>query len=70
MTSNKDNEISSLEDALEDAAALWRGTYSDEAIKEYHDIMKQLYELGWDGRLTIQSLLPDRLMYIKRNGPC
>ena len=71
MSQQLDKEISRLEIELEDAAAFWRGTYSDEAIQEYHEIMKRLYDLGWNGRLAIQSLLPAELMpeeYIKRNG--
>ena len=71
MNNNDDDEIVELEIQLEDAAALWRGTYSEDAVLEYHEIMKQLYAMGWDQRLAPQSLLPSKLMpteYIRRNG--
>jgi hypothetical protein len=71
MSDSTDEEIGLLEEKLEDLAALWRGTRSEEAVQEYHETMKRLYELGWNERLIIQSLLPVDIMpkeYIKRNG--
>ncbi len=57
-----DPELSRLESWLGELAARWRGTWDQNIVDEYHTTMTRLYELGWDGRLDIESELPDRLM--------
>lgn len=61
--------IRQLEDQLDDLAAAWRGTHLEEVVREYGDIIDQLYQLGWDGSLHPQSELPSNLMpkeYLRR----
>ncbi len=66
-----DPELNRLESYLGELAARWRGTWDQEIVKEYHAILAQLYALGWDGRLDIESELLDRLMpeeYLQRRN--
>jgi len=70
-----DPELRRLEFRLGDLAGLWRRMHGDQSqqdalVKEYVIIIAQLYSLGWDAVLDIESELPDRLMpdeYLKRN---
>lgn len=67
---DKEKLIDKLELDLSHLAMKWRGAdergSKDEAAKfvqEYHDVMGQLWQLGWDGAgLLPDSELPDRLM--------
>lgn len=66
-----DPELNRLETHLGNLAALWRSTWDQSVVDEYHATMAHLYELGWDGRLDIESELPDRLMpidYLRRRN--
>ena len=64
-----DPELNHLESYLGELAARWRGTWDQAIVEEYHATLARLYELGWDGRLDIESELPDRLLpkeYLER----
>lgn len=71
-----DPELRRLEFRLGDLAAMWRGSYDrperQQAImREYHQVMQSLYELGWDAELDMESHLPQEVMpaeYVKRNA--
>ena len=66
-----DPELNRLESYLGELAARWRGSWDQSVVDEYHAIMTRLYELGWDGRLDIESELPDRLLpkeYLQRRA--
>jgi hypothetical protein len=70
-----DPVLRQLEDRLGYLAGEWGGVRrgvdrQDDIVKEYHQTMQKLYELGWDGVLDIDCELPDRLMpeeYLKRH---
>ena len=41
-----------------------------EIVREYHAVMKQLYEMGWDAILDMEAELPEHLMpeeYLRRH---
>lgn len=64
-----DPELRRLEDRLGDLAGMWRGTYDEKVVQEYHATMARLYELGWNDVLDMESELPDSLMpeeYLRR----
>lgn len=71
-----DPELRKLEFYLGDLAARWRGSYDrpdvqEALVREYWAVLNQLYALGWDSLLDIESELPDRLMpeeYMRRNS--
>jgi hypothetical protein len=71
-----DPELRRLEFLLGDLAAQWRGSYDrpeaqQTIVREYHQTMDMLYNLGWDAELDLESHLPDGLMpeeYVKRNA--
>jgi hypothetical protein len=71
-----DPELRQREFHLGDLAALWRGSYDDHErqqriVQAYHETLAQLYRLGWDSVLDIESELPDALMpeaYMRRHG--
>lgn len=69
-----DPELKRLEFRLGQLSRQWRG-YSgnpdvrERIVKEYHKTMEQLYNLGWDGELDIDEILPKEFMpeeYLKR----
>ena len=69
-----DPELRALEFQLGNLAADYRmhksPAHDKQIVKEYHDTMKKLYQLGWDAVLDIESELPDKLMpeeYRKRH---
>lgn len=57
-----DPELRRLELVLGYLAAKWRTTWDISVVQEYQQVFKQLYELGWDGVLDLQSELPDEFM--------
>ncbi|MCB0197120.1 MAG: hypothetical protein KDJ65_34555 [Anaerolineae bacterium] len=70
-----DPELRRLEFCLGDLAAQWREYESPEKqkeiVREYHATMESLFELGWDGFLSLDSELPDELLpkrYRERHG--
>ncbi len=60
---------------LSNLAALWAGAYGDDDLQaayahEYHAAVAELFELGWDERLTLECELPRQLMpeiYLQRH---
>lgn len=68
-----DPQLRRLEFRLGNLAAEWRQFESPERqheiVQEYHAVMEQLYQLGWDAILDTTSELPDEFMpeeYCKR----
>ena len=68
-----------LEVEIDDLAAMFRGaivTGKPEAqamvVKRYHEVMSELFSLGWDLRLDPMSELPKDYMpeeYLRRHPP-
>lgn len=51
-----------LEDQLFQLARSWRKTRKPELVKEYHSVMEQMFQLGWNGHLDLACELPYELM--------
>ena len=68
--SNESELIDKLEVHLSQLATKWRSSHSQnelidaaKIVEEYHEIMAQLWSLGWNGGdLLPDSELPDELM--------
>jgi len=63
-----DPHLRQLEFSLGNIAAAWRSSRDpqkrEQIRKEYWAVIQQLYALGWDAELDLESLLPDE--YKKR----
>jgi hypothetical protein len=57
-----DPRIDALEQKLSDLAVEWRRTKKKSLVTQYHNIYRELQRLGWNGRLDLDSCLPDHLM--------
>lgn len=70
-----DPYLKQLESRLAELVGIW-GKYESEesqhqAVLEYHQVMAELYELGWDTEIDIDHYLPVELMpqyYIDKYG--
>jgi len=43
-------------------AGAWRETKDDAYVTKYQVLLRALLEMGWDGELDVELLLPTRLM--------
>jgi hypothetical protein len=57
-----DPQLRRLEGHLGYLAAIWRETHDPKILKEYYITVKLLYELGWDGTIDFESMLPPEHM--------
>jgi hypothetical protein len=60
-----DPEMRKLEQKLEDLGEFYIGSTPEKRInivREYHETMKRLLELGWEGPLHIEGYLPKNKM--------
>jgi hypothetical protein len=72
-----DPVLRKLEDELQILSRVFRGMRGnpekqEEIAQEYQKVLEQLYELGWDGSLDLQSELPSKYMperYLQQNPP-
>ena len=64
-----DPELDRLQSRLGELAGMWRSANrrdekesKEEIVQEYHAIMAQLYQLGWEDELDYDAILPYELM--------
>lgn len=66
-THGNKERIERLYDHLSDLAMTWRTLLADnkpgnEVVQEYHETLKQLEVLGWDGVIYAEEMLPFEFM--------
>ncbi len=55
--------IDNLEGKLSYLAMNWRGKKTQEIVKKYHEVVQELWNLGWRGTTLLPDMeLPDELM--------
>jgi len=55
--------IDNLEGKLSYLAMNWRGMKAQEIVKKYHEVVQELWKLGWRGTTLLPDMeLPDELM--------
>jgi hypothetical protein len=71
-----DPELRRLQFELGDLVGAWVEAYGEperqeQIVREYHDTLHQMYQLGWSGVLAADSELPKALMpreYVEKNA--